>query len=489
MAWLGLGLLAMVALGIVVTGLPAFLVLLTAASAGAALAVLSGTVPLALLSALPGRVINLLETDLLQALPLYVLMGVLLDRLPIADALFRTGLRILPRGAAAPVVCGLGLGALLGPMNGSVGASVLSLARAIDPRLRASGVSVPARTATIAVASTLGVVIPPSLVLILLGDAMLSAHTIAVTATGRGERVINTQDVFHGALVPAGLFLAAALIVAWLTTRRVAEDSAPASTRSEAETVTSRQALLAGVSILALLLLLGGVATGYFYAVEGAATGAFVLLVAGAITGRLPAPALGAALSEVMAITGALFALLMAATTLTLVLRLLGTDHLVGDWVVGLPGNDDTVVVIVLAIIALSAFVLDAFEIIFVVVPIVVPPLLIRVADARWVAVLVLLTLQMSFLLPPFGYALMMVRSTLKATVPIGALVRALAPFLLAQWAVLAVVLAVPQLVHVGENPADRVRAPAVPLSPQDLDRRLREMVPPPEASDPALRP
>jgi TRAP-type mannitol/chloroaromatic compound transport system permease large subunit len=483
MAWSGLGLLALVAAGIVLTGLPAFIILLTAAGLGAALAVLSGTIPVSLLGALPGRLINLLEYDLLQALPLYVFMGVLLERLPIADALFRTSLSILPRSAAAPVVSGLSLGALLGPMNGSVGASVLSLSRSVNPRLLASGVSLPLRYATIAVASTLGVVIPPSLVLILLGDAMLSAHTMAVTATGRADRVINTQDVFHGALAPAGLVFAGSLVIAWLTTRRL-----PATTGVR-DAVSVRQALLAAISVLALLLLLGGVATGYFYAVEGAATGAFVLLAAGLFTGRLPAPILAAALADVMAITGALFALLVGATTLTLVLRLLGTDHLVGDWVIGLPGNEVTVVVIVLGIIGLSAFVLDAFEIIFVVVPIVVPPLLIRVADARWVAVLLLLTLQSSFLLPPFGYALMMVRGTLKESVPLGALVRALAPFLLAQWAVLALVLAVPQLVHLGEKPEDRTRAPPTTLSPQDVDKRFREMIPPPADSDPDLRP
>jgi len=108
------------------------------------------------------------------------------------------------------------------------------------------------------------------------------------------------------------------------------------------------------------------------------------------------------------------YALLIAATSLTLVLRLLGTDHLVSDWITGIPGGEVVVVAIVLGAIGLSAFVLDAFEIIFVIVPIAVPPLLIRVADARWISVLVLLTLQTSFLLPPFGYALMMARGTLR---------------------------------------------------------------------------
>ena len=486
MAWAGMGLMALVAAGIVLTGLPAFLILLTAATAGAALAVIGGTVPVSLLGALPARLINLLENDLLQALPLYVLMGVLLDRLHIGDALFRVSLRLLPRGAAAPVVAGLGLGALLGPMNGSVGASVLSLSRALEPRLRASGVPLPLRTAAIAVASTLGVVVPPSLVLILLGDAMLSAHTIAVTTTGRADRVINTQDVFHGALAPAGLFFAAALAVAWLASRNVPSHE-PVEAR---EPITRRDILLAVVAVLALVLLLGGVATGFIFPVEGAASGACALLIAGLLTGRLRWPVLGPALAEVMAITGTLFALLIGATSLTLVLHLLGTARLIGDWLVGLPGGELTVVATVLGIIGLSAFVLDAFEIIFVVVPIVLPPLLVRVADARWVAVLVLLTLQTSFLLPPFGYALMMLRGTLKQAVPLGPLVRALAPFLIAQWTVLAVVFAMPSIVHLGEPPGDRLRTAPTLVSPQDIDKRLREMIaPPPDITSPDLRP
>jgi TRAP-type mannitol/chloroaromatic compound transport system permease large subunit len=122
--------------------------------------------------------------------------------------------------------------------------------------------------------------------------------------------------------------------------------------------------------------------------------------------------------------------------------------------------------------------VLDAFEIIFVIVPIVIPPLLVRVADARWVAVLVLLTLQSSFLLPPFGYALMMVRGAAKNPAPFRPFVRALIPFLLAQWMLLIVVLLIPKLVHIGENPAASTRAPAAPVSNEEIDRRLREMLP-----------
>ncbi|HWK93797.1 MAG TPA: TRAP transporter large permease subunit [Pseudolabrys sp.] len=470
MPWLGLALLTGVGAGILFTGLPAFLVLIAAAVAGMAVGVAADAFPAALIGALPGRLIGLFESDLLQALPLYVTMGLLLNRLPVADALYRASNAVMPRKPQAPMVSGMMLGALLGPMNGSVGASVLGLSRVVAPKLAAEGVPQARREALVAVASTLGVLVPPSLVLILLSDAMLSAHTMAVTETGRSDRVVNTGDIFHAALIPAAIFLVLCLALAWWSGRDVAGQ--PARTN-----LTRGEGVLAAVSLAALLTLLGGVAAGYFYAVEAAAMGAFALLAAGLTSGRLHGKALGDLLHEAIAITGALFALLVAATTFTLVLRLLGTDRLVTDLVRGIPGGDIGATAAVLAVIALCAFVLDAFEIIFVVLPILLPPLLIKVADARWVAVLVLLTLQLSFLLPPFGYALMMVRGALKPASPFKAFVRALMPFLAAQWLLLALVLAFPRLVHVLDRDKDLSRAPAAAMSNEEISKRLNDMI------------
>ncbi|MGB9396067.1 MAG: TRAP transporter large permease subunit, partial [Pseudolabrys sp.] len=307
--------------------------------------------------------------------------------------------------------------------------------------------------------------------------AMLSAHTIAVTQTGRTDRVINTQDVFHAALLPAGIFLVLCITLAWFVGRKATRTVKP-------DKLTAGQAMLAGISLTGLVLLLGGVATGYFYAVEAAAMGGFALLAAGLLTRRLNGPILRDLFHDAISITGALFSLLLAATTFTLVLRLLGTDRLVNNLVGAIPGGDIPAVAIVLGVIGLCAFVLDAFEIVFVIVPIVIPPLLIRVADARWVSVLVLLTLQSSFLLPPFGYALMMVRGATKDPAPFRPFVRALVPFLAAQWLLLVVVLLVPGLVHFGDNPGEMSRAPVKDLSEEEINKLLKEMVPMPPIQD-----
>jgi tripartite ATP-independent transporter DctM subunit len=470
-AVLGLALLPLIALGLIVTGLPAFVVLIGVAGVGASVAAFAGET--AMLGALPSRLIALLENDLLQALPLFVLMGSLVNRLPLADTLFRTGVRLVGGGRAAPQLAAIGIGALLAPMNGSVGASVSVLSRAVRPRLAATGVPPPRALATIAVASTLGVVVPPSLVLILLGDAMMAAHTIASNAAGRSDRILNTQDVFRGAIAPAALFVVLCLVIAAVTGRKRTGAAAPLVA---ADPVRAVEWLVAALTVAFIVAVLGGVAAGYFYAVEAAAMGAVTLLIGGFLFRRLDGATLRIVLDETLAITGALFALLVAATTFTLVIRGLGTDRLVAQLIADIPGGAIAATLVVLAIIAASAFALDAFEIIFVVVPVVMPALLMRVPDAIWVAVLTILTLQASFLIPPLGYAVLMARTSVAEPVSTKLLVRALLPFLIAQGAVLGATAAFPVLVHWrGE---DRSIGTGPALSDRDVRKRFDDLAP-----------
>jgi tripartite ATP-independent transporter DctM subunit len=478
LASFGLILLALVAGVVMTTGVPAYVALLLAAVVGALTGLASGAVTLDLLGALPGRLINLLENDLLQALPLYLLMGALLNRLGLAEALFRCFTALAGGGPAAPLVAGVGLGALIGPMNGSVGASVLAMTRTVGPRLADARVPGAQREALIAVAGTLGVVVPPSLVLILLGDALLTAHTIASNATGAKGRIINTQDLMRGALPPAAIFVLLALCVAAYVGRRTAQTAAVVAKPAARDMITATSALVV------IMGLLGGVAAGKFYAVEAAAAGAVLLFAWAALSGRLGGGELGRVLSETLVSTGVLFAPLLAATTFTLVLRLLGTDKLVETFITGLPGGPVAVLAVCLVAIALSALALDAFEIIFVVVPILAPPLLMRAPDAVWVGVLILLVLQTSFLLPPFGAALILARTRLATGATLAASIAALVPFLAAQMCVLGLVLAAPKLTHLLDPPAPPA---AAQLSPADVEKRFREMMRPPGSALPSF--
>lgn len=438
----GLWMLLATAIVMATSGVAAWLVLIGVSVIFAIGGLAFGVFTLPLFFAIPSRLLGLLEHDLLQALPLYVLIGTMLNRLPLVDILFRVINRLLRRTTAAPYLAGMGLGALLAPMNGSVGASVAMLARAVQPRLDAQGVPPERSAALICVASTVGVVVPPSLVLILLGDAMMRAHTEAINATRQTVRVINTQDIFHGALLPAAIMLSLFFVVAWWRNRGHA-----AAADAVAVPLSRADWGIAIGSVLCIGALLTSVTQGYLYAVEGAATGGLVLLLFGLITRTLTRAVFKAILHDTLAITGSLFALLTGATVYTLVLRAFETDLWIQNFLSGLTGGAPAALTVVLMVLALSAFILDAFEIIFVIVPVVIPPLLMVVPNATWVAVLILLVLQASFLLPPFGYAVLMASSVLRRNLSQRALIRSLLPYLMVQALMMLLVLVWPNLV------------------------------------------
>jgi tripartite ATP-independent transporter DctM subunit len=469
MATTGLWMLAAAAVALIATGLPAWIVLVGAALAFAGGGLFFGAFTLPILTAVPARILGLLENDLLQALPLYVLMGALLNHLPLAQTLFRAASRLLERTGAGTALAGLGLGVLLAPMNGSVGASVATLGRTVFPRLDAAGMPAEKGAALICVASTLGVVVPPSLVLILLSDAMMRAHTEALRVTGAAVRIVNTQDVFVGALVPAAILLAMYIVVTWALRGRETRATASSTPR-----LTIREWVTAGATAAFVVTLLVSVTLGYLYAVEAAAAGGVVLFVFGLATRTLTRAVLREVLRDTMAVTGALFALLVGATVFTLILRAYGTDRWVAAALVELPGGAPATLAVVLASLALCALVLDAFEMIFVVIPLVMPALLTQVGDATWVAVLTLLILQTSFLAPPFGYAVLMVRNSVRRALSARSLARALAPYLAVQLAVLAMTLAWPALVW-HRNPSDLKSSTPAASATDDEQRRMLE--------------
>ena len=448
MAWIGLALLVLALLLMMCSGWPTYAVLLGVSTLGATLGVSLGVFDVNLLGSLPGRVVGLLEHDLLQALALYALVGALMNRMALAGSLFgglSKALGALPAASRAELA-GMGLGSLMAPMNGSVSASLLALSRATAQAWGDAGVNTPRRIGLLAVFSTLGVIVPPSLVLLLLGDAMLRAHTeglniarsLALPLAQQDIRVISTQDIMQAVLLPAALLLLGWLLIIWLTRER--SSGARASTQSSVRWVwqkNERWALaIVPLSIVGLLTL---VAMGQVRAVEAAAAAGVALLVWGWASHQLSRKVMREVLDDAMVLTGALFALLLAATTFSLLLRAFGTDALVTHAMLALQGHPMWALMAVLAMLLATSFVLDAFELIFLVVPIVMPPLLAQVGDAAWVAALTLLVLQLGFLLPPFGYAVVLAKAQNSPRIGAGTLLRALAPFM--AWSALVVVL------------------------------------------------
>ena len=230
-------------------------------------------------------------------------------------------------------------------------------------------------------------------------------------------------------------------------------------------------ATLAASGIAALLI---GVATGRLYAVEAAASGALLLVAYAAASSQLDRQLVRHVLHETMTLTGLLVALLVAATTFSLLLRGFGTDVLVAQALGTLTGHPTLLLLSVLAGLVACSFVLDAFEMILLVIPLVMPPLLAAVPDPAWVAALTLLVLQAGFLAPPFGYAVLMSRTLLPAGVSVSARARALAPQLAAQAALIAAVIVFPQLTR-WTRPAEPELAMRSRAGTDNAERLLQE--------------
>ncbi|MGJ7509771.1 TRAP transporter large permease subunit [Variovorax sp. GT1P44] len=485
MGWFGLALLALALALMMTTGWPTYAVLLGVCSAGTLAALASGAVDTAVLGALPTRIVGLLDRDLLQALALYALVGALLNRLTIADSLYsgidKTLQRRVP--SAAPELAGLGLGLILAPMNGSVGASLMTLSRTADAKWAAAGRAPARRTAMVALASTLGVIVPPSLVLLLLGDAMLQAHTEGVNLARQmglphaeaAVRIVNTQDILQAALLPGAVLLAFWAILIVLAAPRGSREASPAP-------MTKSERLITCVVPVIIVILLSLVAIGMVRAVEAAATAGMLLLCWGVISRRLTGAVLWKVLDEAMSLTGALFALLVAATSFSLLLRILGTDKLAVQLMQSLQGHPMAATLTVLGVLLACAFVLDAFELIFLVVPIIMPPLLAQIDDAAWVSTLALLALQAGFLLPPFGYAVVLARGHTSPRPSSWRVFAVLVPYLVALLLVMGMVIAWPATTRwLRTSPA--TLAPDENLRPDQIDQLMRDMATPPDES------
>jgi len=436
----GIGMLLSVSALTVFSGLAVWEVLVAVSTVFAVFGLATGVFNLPILGLLASRLSGLLENDLLQAVPLYVFFGILLQYSGLANDMLYLLKRICQRLLLPQELAVILFSGLISPMNGSVAATAGLLKRTLTDKLAdhgsADGISL------ISCAATVGLVIPPSLVLILMGDAMMRAHTEAFNSglsTASNPHVMNTQDMFHAALLPGlVLFILWASVVAWKFKRI---SSASMDTRVEISSLFK-----AWFAIALIVLLLTGVFSGWLYAVEAAASGCLVLTLYVAWLMRRNMSVWLDILRHTFAFSGSLLTLLMAATTFSLVFRLYETDQLINNWIVHSPA-DTLHIAMIFAGVALCAWMMDAFELIFVIIPIVSPGLILLMGDAQQVAVLLLLVIQMSFLLPPMGYAVVIARQS-ASSVTTGALLKALLPYLAALSCVFTGLVFNPAWVH-----------------------------------------
>lgn len=399
-------------------------------------------------TAIPSRYFGIMNNEILVAVPLFVFMGVVLERSKVAEDLLKTMGQCF-----GPLRGGLGLsvtlvGMLLAASTGIVGATVITMGLLSLPSMLRAGYDHRLACGTICASGTLGQIIPPSIALVILGDVLAGSYAESQLAKGNFLlEPFGVVDLFAGALLPGlmlvGLYMVWQIIIAF--TRPGASPSYyDESIRLSQLWLDIIKALLPPAFLIIAVLgsILGGLAT----PTESASFGAVGALALAALRLQLSF----GVLKEVMQITARIscmvFAILLGASVFSLTFRGFGGDHLVQGFLTGLPGGFFTAMLIVMLVMFLLGFVLDFIEIVFIVVPIVAPALFLADISPIWLGVMMAVNLQTSFLTPPFGWALFYIRGVAPPSIRTSEIYKGVMPFVLIQLIALGILAAYPDI-------------------------------------------
>jgi tripartite ATP-independent transporter DctM subunit len=428
-------------------GVPVAFALGGAALAAALLGAAVGAFDPAYLGAFPNRVFGIMGNETLLAVPLFVFMGVMLERARIAEELLASMARLFGRLRGGLALSVLAVGALMAASTGIVGATVVTMGLISLPAMLARGYDPKLASGTVVAAGTLGQIIPPSIVLVLLGDQLSSAYQQAQLRQGVfAPDTVSIGDLFAGALLP-GLLLVLLyalylLVVAWRRPARV-----PAEPSGGGLSAWFAALRLALVPLALVVAVLGSILAGIATPTEAAAMGAAGASLFAALRGQLTLRILREVGEETVMVAAMVFAILIGATLFSLAFRGFGGDEAVHQALSALPGGAMGALIAVMLLMFLLGFVLDFIEIVFVVVPIAAPVLLAMGVDPVWLGVLMAVNLQTSFLTPPFGFALFYLRGVAPASLPTAAIWRGAMPFVALQLLLLALLILFPPLV------------------------------------------
>ena len=430
--------------GLLMFGYPVAFTLAGTALGFAAVGIITGTFDPAFLEALSGRLFGTISNVTLIAVPLFVLMGVILEKSKVAEELLDSMAALLGRlrgGLAISVVL---VGALLAASTGIVGATVVTMGLLSLPSMLRAGYGPSIATGTICATGTLGQIIPPSIALVLLGDILSSAYQQAqLKLEVFNPQTVSVGDLFVGAIIP-GLLLVALYCAYLLILALLKPDALPPAQTRKIPWGELLHGLLPPLILIAVVL--GSILAGAATPTEAAGVGAAGALLLALLRGEINRQKMQEILTSTMEVTSMVFMILIGAAVFSLVFRGFGGEELIQAFFADLPGGTTAAVLLVMLVIFVLGFVLDFIEITFVVVPIVGPILLMMGVDPIWRGIMIAINLQTSFLTPPFGFALFYLRGVAPDSVPTLAIYKGVIPFILIQLLVLGALWVWPSL-------------------------------------------
>ncbi|WHZ34463.1 TRAP transporter large permease subunit [Sagittula sp. MA-2] len=398
---------------------------------------------------LPNRYIGYMTNEVLVAVPLFVFMGVMLERSQIAEQLLMTMGKLFGNMRGGLAISVVIVGAMLAASTGVVGATVVTMGLISLPAMMRAGYKPTLATGVICASGTLGQIIPPSTVLIFMGDMLSGINAQVQMAKGNfAPSPVSVGDLFAGAMLPGVLLVV--LYIGYVIFKAIADpESCPATPVPPEEKAGLKREIFTALlpPLLLILAVLGSILGGIATPTEAASVGAVGATLLAALRWKLSLKILHETAIQTATITSMVFIILFGAAVFSVVFRMMGGDNLVHEFLTGLPGGPLMAVAAVMAIMFVLGFILDTFEIIFIVIPITAPVLLAMDISPVWLGVMVGVNLQTSFLTPPFGFALFYLRGVAPDSVPTSAIYKGIMPFVLLQILAIALLFVFPEVV------------------------------------------
>ena len=394
---------------------------------------------------IPLRIFGIMNNVTLLAVPLFIFMGTILEKSGIAGRMLENMALAFKNFRGGLSISIIVVGALLAASTGIVGATVVTMGLMSLPVLIQQGYKKDFSTGLVAATGTLGQIIPPSIALVLLGDVMSNAYQRAQNNMGIfSQKTVTVGDLFIGAIVPGILICSSYLLYTiYQNSKNVNIQFLPDLASPPKTEILKTLALPLVLIVLVLGSIIGGIAT----PTEAAAIGAMGAMIIALINGKLSLNFLKETSEKTAIVTTMIFTILIGASIFSLIFRGVGGDDLIELIFNGIPGGPYAALIFVLAIVFLLGFILDFIEICYVIVPLVAPPLLMMGFDPVWLAVLLAINLQTSFLTPPFGFSLFYLRGVADASIKTSEIYKGVIPFILIQLLILIIVLIFPGVI------------------------------------------
>ena len=434
---------------VLLAGYPVAFTLAGTAILFAVIGLLTGNFEAGYLSALPSRLFGIMTNETLIAVPLFIFMGITLERAKIAEDLLETLSSLFGsyRGGLGLAVILVGM--LLAASTGIVGATVVTMGLLSLPTMLKRGYDPALSTGVISASGTLGQIIPPSIVLVLLGDVLSSAYQQSQLEQGIfSTKTVSVGDLFAGAVIP-GVLLVGCYMLYVIVLSFAKPETMPRGEKSTAQgfMLVKKVFLVLLPPLFLIVAVLGSIIAGVATITEAAGVGAVGALCLALLKKELSWAKTKEVMQGTAKLTSMVFLILIGASVFSLVFRGYEGDELVQSFLLSVPGGVAGVLIVVMLAMFLLGFVLDFIEITFVVVPIVAPAILALGVDPIWLGIMIAVNLQTSFLTPPFGFALFYLRGVAPPEVATKSIYKGVLPFVCIQLLMLLLLALFPELV------------------------------------------